>query len=490
VNYRVITNVLGRILLIESGLLAAPMMVSLLYQENTMPFVWTILIVLAVGGLFMLIGQGGVGLHPREGFVSVTLSWILISLFGALPFLFSGAIPDPIDALFEIVSGFTTTGASILSEVESLPKGILFWRSFSHFLGGMGVLVFMMAILPMDNEHSMHLLRAEVPGPVKGKLVPKMRTTARILYIIYSVMTLVETIFLLCGGMNLFDALVTAFGTAGTGGFAVRNASIAAYNSPYIEMVVAVFMLLFGINFNLYYIVLLKRSLRGFKSEELLCYLVIALFSTVTIAWNILPQYGTIWQSLRYAFFQVSSIITSTGYGTTDFNLWPSYSRTLLVLLMVIGACAGSTGGGTKVSRLVLMAKTAWNEIHHQLFPRSVGRITLDGERVEDKTLRSTMVFYVLYAMVACAATLLLSLEGFDLETTLTSVISCLSNIGPGLNLVGPAGNYGFWSGGSKLLLCLCMLLGRLEIFPVIMLFAPGVWVGRKKQTPHFKGLS
>jgi trk system potassium uptake protein TrkH len=481
-NYRVIVNILGRTLTIEAGLLAVPLVVAALYRESVLPFLWAILLALAVGGLFMLVGRQKGELHIREGFVSVTLSWILISLFGALPFLFSGAIPHPIDALFEIVSGFTTTGASILTEVESLPRGILFWRSFSHFLGGMGVLVFMMAVLPMDDEHSMHLLRAEVPGPVKGKLVPRMRTTARILYIIYTVMTLVETLFLLAGGMGFFDALVTAFGTAGTGGFAVRNASIAAYNSAYLEMVVAVFMLLFGINFNLYYIVLLKRSLKGFKSEELLWYLVLVVVSTVTIAWNIFAQYGSLWQSLRYAFFQVSSIITSTGYGTADFNLWPSYSRTLLVLLMVIGACAGSTGGGTKVSRLVIMMKTAWNEIHHQLFPRSVGRITLDGERVEGRTIRSTMVYYTLYAVVTFLATLLLSLQGLDLETTLTSVVSCLSNIGPGLSLVGPAGNYSVWSGGAKLLLCLCMLLGRLEIFPVIMLFAPGVWVGRKRE--------
>ncbi len=479
-NYRIISSILGRILAIEAGLLLAPLAVAALYGEPVLPFVWTILLCLAGAGLLLALGRKHTGsLRPREGFVSVALSWLVISLFGALPFVFSGAIPNYISALFEIISGFTTTGASVLPEVEVVPKGVLFWRSFSHFVGGMGVLVFMMAILPTDDEHSMHLLRAEVPGPVKGKLVPKMRDTARVLYVIYCVMTAVEVVLLLAGGLGLFDALTTAFGTAGTGGFGVRNASIGAYNSAYVDVVVGVFMMLFGVNFNLYYIVLVKRSLKGLKSQELGLYLLVIAAATVTIALNILNLYDGFFQALRYAFFQVSSIITTTGFATADFNVWPSYSRALLVLLMLMGACAGSTGGGTKVARLVILGKSVWAEIKKLLFPRAVNRVTLDGERLEAGAIHNTMIFYMLYTVIALGAFLLLSLEGFDLETTFTSVVSCLSNIGPGLGLVGPTGNFAIWSGASKLVLSLCMLLGRLEIFPVITLFAAGVW-GRK----------
>lgn len=475
-------KILSRILLIEAGLLLAPLLAAALYGESVLPFVWTILVLLAAAGLLWLPGRlADDALHAREGFVSVALSWIVMSLFGALPFVFSGAIPNYIDALFETVSGLTTTGASVLPEVESLPRGILFWRSFSHFIGGMGVLVFMMAVLPMDDAHSMHLMRAEVPGPVKGKLVPRMRETARILYFIYIGMTLIEFVLLLFGGLSVFDALLTAFGTTATGGFGIKNASIAGFDSLYVEMVVGVFMFLAGINFNLYYIVLLKRSLKGFKSEELGWYAGIVAFAVVTIALDISSRCGGFLPGLRYSFFQVASVVTSTGYGTADFNLWPAWSRTLLVLLMIMGACAGSTGGGTKVARLVIAVKSSFGEVRRQLFPRSVPRYTLDGERLDGAVIRNTLAYYTLYALIAFASCLLLSLDGLDLETTVTSVISCLSNIGPGLSLVGPTGNYAVWSGGAKLLLSLCMLLGRLEIFPVAMLLAPDVWAGRKK---------
>ena len=476
-NYRIISSILSRILAIEAGLLLAPTAVAAVYGESLSPFLWTILISLLAAAVLYLIGRKHTGtLHPREGFVSVTLSWLVISLVGALPFVYSGAIPNYISALFEIISGFTTTGASVLPEVEVVPKGVLFWRSFSHFVGGMGVLVFMMAILPTDDEHSMHLLRAEVPGPVKGKLMPKMRSTARALYIIYLVMTVIETVLLMCGGLGWFDALTTAFGTAGTGGFGVRNASIGAYNSAYVDVVVGVFMVLFGVNFNLYYLILMKRSLKSLKSQELWVYLAVIAGATVTIALNIAHLYSGFVESLRYSFFQVSSIITTTGFATADFNLWPSYSRALLVLLMLLGACAGSTGGGTKVARLVIVGKAIWAEIRKLLFPRSVSRVTLDGERLEADAIRNTMVYYILYTFFALGAFLLLSTEGYDLETTFTSVISCLSNIGPGLSLVGPTGNFSIWSGPAKLILSLCMLLGRLEIFPVLTLFASGVW--------------
>lgn len=481
-NYRILMKVLSRVLLIEAVLLLVPLVTALVYGETVLPFLWTILLILAAAVLLLIPSRKADGsLHAREGFVSVALSWIVLSLFGALPFVFSGVLPSYVDALFETVSGLTTTGASVIADVESLPRGILFWRSFSHFIGGMGVLVFMMAVLPMDDAHSMHLLRAEVPGPVKGKLVPQMRRTARILYLIYLGFVLIETVLLLCGGLPLFDSLLTAFGTIATGGFSVRNAGIGVYGSAYVEMVVAVFMLLAGINFNLYYIVLMKRSLKGFRSEELYWYLGIILFSTVTIALSIARSLGGLLPGLRYSFFQVCSIITSTGFGSADFDQWPAYARTLIVLLMIMGACAGSTGGGMKVSRLVIVVKTSLGEIRRQLFPRSVNRCALDGERLDNVVVRNTLAYCMLYALTAMGSCLLLSLQGFDLETILTSVISCLSNIGPGLSMVGPTQTYAFWNGAAKLLLCFCMLLGRLEFFPVVMLFAPGVWVRQRK---------
>ena len=481
-NYRILMKILSRILFIEAGLLLLPLITALIYGESILPFLWTILPLLLASLLLLIPGRkADNSLYAREGFVAVALSWIAMSLFGALPFVFSGVIPNYISALFEIVSGLTTTGASVLEAVEGQPYSVMLWRSFSHFIGGMGVLVFMMAVLPMDDERSLHLMRAEVPGPVKGKLVPRMRSTARILYIIYIGMTMTEVVFLLFGGLSVYDALVTAFGTTATGGFGIRNASIGGFHSVYVEMVVAVFMILSGVNFNLYYIVILKRSLRGFRSEELGWYLGIVLFATVTITLNIASQCGGLLSGLRYSFFQVASIITSTGYGTANFDAWPAYSRTLLVVLMIIGACAGSTGGGTKVARLVILMKSTLGEIRRQRSPRAVSRFSLDGERLDDVTIRNTMAFYSLYALIAMLSVLLLSVEGFDLETTLTSVIACMSNIGPGLSRVGPMENFALWSGPGKLLLSLCMLMGRLEIFPVVMLLTPGVWVRQKK---------
>lgn len=481
-NYRILLKILSRVLLIEAALLLAPLVTAAVFGESLAPFLWTIALILLAGTALWLPGRSADdSLRAREGFASVALGWILLSLFGALPFVFSGVLPSYADALFEIVSGLTTTGASVLTEVETLPRGILFWRSFSHFIGGMGVLVFMMAVLPMDDEHSLHLLRAEVPGPVKGKLVPRMRTTARILYTIYIALTLVEAVLLLCGGMPLYDSLLTAFGTTATGGFGVRSASIGAYGSVYIEMVVAAFMLLSGVNFNLYYIVLLRRSLKGFRSEELGWYLGIIAFAAVTIGADIAARCGGFLSGLRYSFFQVVSVMTSTGYATADFSLWPSYSRTVLVLLMIVGACAGSTGGGMKVSRIVIAVKASLGEIRRQLFPRSVARLSMDGNRMDAAVIRNTLIYCALYALTVMAACLLLSLQGFDMETTLTSVISCLSNIGPGLGLAGPAGSFAPWSWAAKLLLCLCMLLGRLEFFPVLLLLSPDVWVRRSK---------
>lgn len=475
-NYRIVASIVGRALSMEAVLLLLPAAVAAAYGEGVMPFIWSIVITGAAAALLIIQRPKIRMYYAREGFVSVALSWVAISLFGTLPFLFSGEIPGFINALFETVAGFTTTGASVVAQPERLSRGILFWRSFSQWLGGMGVLIFMLAVLPMNEEYSMHLLRAELPGPVKGKLVPKMRSTARILYLIYVGMTAVLIVLLLCGGMPLFDSVVNAFGTAGTGGFGIKSTSIGYYNSTYTDLTIGVFMLLFGVNFNLFYLVLARRTLKAFRNEELLWYLGITAFATVTIALSIASRYADVSLALRDSFFQVSGIITSTGYVTADYNLWPQYARALLVTLMFIGACAGSTGGGMKVSRIVLVVKAAGNEVRRQLFPHSVSRVTLNGQRMDERAIHTTVIYFILYMLITFMALVLLSLDGLDFETTFTSVVACLSNIGPGLSLVGPAGNYGVWSGWAKLLLCVCMLLGRLEIYPMIMLFSPLAW--------------
>lgn len=475
-NYRIVVRVIGRILAIEALLMLLPAAVALIYGESVVPWLIGAVITGAVGLLLGLFKPRSREYYAREGFVSVALSWVLMSAFGCLPFILSGDIPRFVDAFFEMVSGFTTTGSSILPNVELMSQGTLFWRSFSHWVGGMGVLMFMMAIMPMNEEHSMHLMRAEVPGPVKGKLVPKMRQTARILYLIYMGMTLVLVLLLLLGGMPLFDSLLHAFGTAGTGGFSNRALSIGYYNSAYIDWVIAVFMFLFGVNFNLYYLVLLRRSLKAMKSEEFFVYLALAAFASVTIALNILPERGSFMEALRYAVFQVGTIMSTTGYATADFNLWPAYSKMMLVLLMFVGACAGSTAGGMKVSRIVITAKACAAEIRHQVNPRSVSRVSMDGERMDAKALHTVCVFLMLYIAIFLISMLILSVEGLDFETTFTSVLTCISNVGPGLSLVGPMGNFAVWSEPAKLLLSFCMLLGRLEIFPILMLLAPGTW--------------
>ena len=475
---RIVPRILSRVLIIEAAMLCVPMICAGIYDEPTRPFLITIILIMVAS---FVLAYPSRNVHIRdmravEGFVSVGLSWILMSLFGALPYVLSGAIPFYIDAFFETVSGLTTTGASILADVEVLPRSILFWRSFSHFIGGMGVLVFMMAVMPLDEQHSMHLLRAEVTGPVKGKLVPQMSATAKILYRLYIALNALEVVFLMLGGMPLYDSLLTAFGTTATGGFGIYNASIGAYESVYIEMVVAVFMVLSGINFNLYYLALLRRSFKVFRSEELITYLGIIGFATITVASNISKRVGGFVQGLRYAFFQVASIMTSTGFSSANFDYWPTYSKVLLVLLMIIGACAGSTGGGTKVSRLIIMVKTAFTELRQQASPRSVLRITLDGTRLDDLTIKNTLTYLMMYASLVVLSCLFLSIQGVDLITTFTSTIACLSNIGPGLGAVGPAGNFAFWNPGAKLVLSFLMLLGRLDIFAVVMLFSRHVW--------------
>ena len=467
--------VIGRILWTEAVLLLLPAAVALLYGEPALPFLGPVLLLLLAGLPFRK-KPGQTALYARDGFAVVALAWVLMSAFGALPFLLSGYIPSFIDAFFETVSGFTTTGATILTAVEPLSQGILFWRSFTHWIGGMGVLVFVMAVLPMTDGHGMHLLRAEMPGPSVGKLVSRMSDTAKILYGIYLVMTLVEIVLLVLGGMPLFDACIHSFGSAGTGGFSCRNLSVGAYDNAYFDIVIGIFMLLFGVNFNLYYFLMIRRFREVFRSEELRAYLLIVTAAVLAIAWNIYQIYGSAATSLRHAFFQVSTIVTTTGYATADFNLWPSFSKTILVILMFMGACAGSTGGGIKVARFVILAKTSWGDMRKMLHPNAVVPIRFEGKPLTDRQVRSVHLFLTVYLIIFTFSALLISLERLDLVTTFTAVTSCMNNIGPGLEVVGPMGNFSQFSWASKILLSFDMLVGRLEVFPMLLLFAPSIW--------------
>ena len=469
--------ILGRILLMEAALLALPMAVGLWYGESALPFLIPMGLLALFGALFGLRRPQRAALYARDGLAVVALAWIAVSLFGALPFYISGSMETYVDCFFETVSGFTTTGASILREVESLDRGILFWRSFTHWVGGMGVLVFVMAIVPMSGDgHGMHLLRAEVPGPSVGKLVSRMSDSAKILYGIYLVITVVEILLLLAGGMPLFDACIHSFGSAGTGGFSSRNLSVGAYNNAYYDVVIGIFMLLFGINFNLYYFLLTRKFREALGSEELRTYLIIVAVAVGTITINIMHLYESVGTSLRHAFFQVSSIITTTGFATVDFNTWPTFSKAILVTLMFIGACAGSTGGGIKVARLVILVRAAMGEMRRMLHPNAVSTIRFEGKTLPERNVRGVHLFLTMYLLVFTLSCLLLSLEHFDLITTFTAVASCLNNIGPGLELVGPMGNFADFSPWSKLLLSFDMLAGRLEIFPMLLLFAPSIW--------------
>lgn len=414
----------------------------------------------------------------REGFLSVGLCWISVSALGALPFVLSGAIPHFIDAFFETISGFTTTGASILTDVEAMPMGLLYWRSFTHWLGGMGVLVFLLAVVPMGKGKNslLYVMRAESPGPQVDKLVPKLQNSAKILYAIYIVLTVIQVILLLLGGMPFFDSITTAFGTAGTGGFGIKGDSLAGY-SHYLQAVCTVFMALFGVNFSIFYLLLLRQFSRVLHNQELWTYLGVMLGSTAIIAWNILPQFsGDLGESLHHAAFTVSSIMTTTGFATVDFNLWPTLSKTVLVVLMVLGACAGSTGGGIKVARMVLLSKAGHRGIKRMLRPRSVAQVHVDGQLASDEMIQNAYSYLSTYCAIILASMLLISIDGFSLETNITAVLACLNNIGPGLDMVGPTGNFSAFSGFSKLVLSFDMLVGRLEIFPMLILFVPSAW--------------
>lgn len=477
-NYRMLLYLLSVILLIEAAFLLIPMLVAAIYGEPLMPFILTVCALAAVSLPGILQKPKNTKIYAKEGFVTVAASWLLMSMAGALPFVLSGAIPNYINAFFETCSGFSTTGASILRQIEGLPKGILFWRSFTHWIGGMGVLVFMLAILPQGG-HAIYLLRAEVPGPTKGKLVPKLRHTAIILYGIYIVLTVAEVIALLIARLPLYDALVSAFGTAGTGGFSVLNDSIGGYNNPAAEWIIAVFMLIFGINFNLYFFILIGKWRKLFKSEELKVYLSLAVISVTILTVQTFDRFGSFWECLRSSFFQTTSLISTSGFSTQDFNLWPGLSKMFLVFLMFTGSCAGSTAGGVKLSRLIIVFKNTLREIKHMLHPRSVNTVRVDGAPVSEETVRSAVNYIALYLTVLIFSSLAISVDGFSFETNFTGTLACLNNIGPGLGDVGPAGNYAGFSVFSKIILSFDMLFGRLELMPMIILFSPSTW--RKK---------
>ena len=465
-NTRYICRIAGTSLLILAGLMLFPLITALVYGESVLPFVLTALVAALCGGALFSVRQISSKIYAKEGFAAVSLIWILLSVFGALPFVISGDIPNYIDALFETVSGFTTTGATILTDVEAVSRGCLFWRSFTHWIGGLGILVFVMAVLPLSGEHSMHIMRAEVPGPVVGKLVPRARDTARILYIIYAVMTAVETVLLMLGGMDFFDALLHAFGTAGTGGFSTRNASIGAFDSAYIESVIGVFLILFGINFNLYYLLLKGKIRTALKSTELYVYLAIITVSVVAIG---IGAGGS--HAFRDAFFTVTSIISTAGYVTVDYSVWPKYALGIVLFLTFVGSCAGSTGGGLKVSRFILLVKDVRNDIHGMISPRRVSRVRMDGKCVPDNVVTTVSSFFFLYIVIIAAVTFIVSFDGYDFLTSFSASLTCISNVGPGLGLCGPAGNFAVFSALSKVALTLTMLMGRLEIYPVLILF-------------------
>ncbi len=481
-NFRLVFKLTGKTLLVASVTMLLPLLVSLFYRENPLPFLVTIPIV-ALLGLALSQLKSDDHFFPREGFFAVALIWMLMGVFGALPFYLCGRLypqlglfQSYVDCFFEAVSGFTTTGASILTVIEPLPRGILFWRSFIHWLGGMGVLILAIALLPSLGARTLHLMRAESPGPIVSKLVPKTSQSSKILYGIYCVLTLMQMLCLKLAGLPWYDSIVTAFATAGTGGFSVRNLSIAAYQSPAVEIIVTVFMLLFSINFSLYFLLLCGKVRQTLKSDELQFFLCIVFGSIALISLNIRGLYATAGETIRHAAFQVASIISTTGFASTDFNLWPEFSRILLVLLMFVGACAGSTGGGLKCSRVLLLFKCLRREIRQIIHPRSVNVVKLDGRTVDEEDLHSVHVFFAAYMVTTLLAALVVALDNFTFGTTFTAVVACISNIGPGLEMVGPMGNFSAFSPLSKLVLSLCMVVGRLEIYPVLVLFSRNAW--------------
>ncbi len=481
-NYEMMLFVIMNIARVEGALMLLPALVALIYGENTVAGKILIIAVLCIclGSIFSRKRPKRSDIFVKDGLMIVGLAWVMFSLLGALPFYFTGAIPRFVDAFFETVSGFTTTGSTILTDIESLPYGIHFWRAFTHWVGGMGVLVFVMAVIPLAGSKSLNIMKAEVPGPTMDKIVPKTRQTAKILYLIYVVMTVAEVVLLVLGGMPLFDALIHTFSTAGTGGFSNKADSVSFYDSAYIDGVITVFMALFGVNFNLFYLLLLGKFARVFKSEELRTYIGIIAVATLLITINIYPMYGSFLTSFRYSSFQVTTIITTTGMMTTDFNLWPSFSKGILLMLMFVGACAGSTGGGLKVSRVLLLGKYIKSEIRKIVHPRSIVSVKVDGKVMDDTVIRSVTAYIMIYMSILVVSYLMISLNELDLETTLTSVITCINNVGPGFGeIIGPTQNFSTLSDFSKLVLTLDMLIGRLEIYPILFIFSPRMFKRR-----------
>lgn len=476
-NRKMIAHILAKMLGVEALLLILPALVGVIYQEKSTVYFLPPILLLAL--IYVIGGRKkpeNSTIYAKEGMVVVALAWILWSLFGALPFFLSGYIPSYLDAFFETVSGFTTTGSSIMPDVEILPQCMHFWRSFTHWIGGMGVLVFVMVLTSLDKKNSMYLMRAEVPGPEKDKLVPKMMSTARILYGMYFALTALEVILLMFGGLSLFDSLIHSFGSAGTGGFSNYADSVGHFDSAYVDGVITVFMILFGVNFSLYFLILIKEYKSVWKNEELRAYFGIIAAATAVITFNILPQYGSVTKAFRYAVFQVGTIITTTGYATTDFNLWPMLSKCILIALMIIGACASSTGGGIKVSRFLIAMKSIKREVKQMAHPKSVNLICVNGKKMSNDVIRSVFVYFMAYAGIAGLSVLIVSADNFDFATTFSSVMATLNNIGPGIEDVGAAGNFSAFSPLSKLVFCFDMLAGRLEIFPFLMLFTTKVW--------------
>ncbi len=481
-NFRVIAKYMGNILQLEGAFMLPAILVAIIYgeSESILPFALTIAVCEALGFFLAKTQQNDKGIYAKEGYISVALGWIMLSFFGCLPFVISGYIPNIIDAFFETVSGFTTTGSSILTDVEALSNSMLYWRSFTHWLGGMGVLVFLMAIVPMSNTkgggEGLQLMRAESPGPTVGKMTPTLQSTARILYTIYLALTVAEAILLLLSGMPLFDSIVTSFATAGTGGFGIKADSIDGYNYMS-QFIVAVFMMLFGVNFSIYYLILLRKLKLAFSNEELKVYIGVVLSATLIIFLNILNMYENAGVALLDSFFTVSSIITTTGFATANFDIWPQLSRFILVAIMICGASAGSTGGGIKVSRVIILLKSIKREIQSVIRPRAVKPVMMDGKPISETVVKNTLAYFAVYWFIAIGSMFVLTLlEGFDSETTITAVMACLNNIGPGLNMVGPIGNYSMFSPVSKIILSLNMLVGRLEIWPMLLLFTPSVY--------------
>ena len=475
-NYSIIFYIIGWILNFQAAFMILPSITAIIYRETDLfAFLISMAVCLLIGLPLTRKKPSKKAFYAKEGLVTVALSWIVLSITGALPFIISGSIPHPIDAIFETVSGFTTTGASILTDVEALSHCTLLWRSFTHWIGGMGVLVFLLSLLPLAGGYHMNIMRAESPGPSVSKLVPKVQSTAKILYTIYIGLTLLQMVLLLLGKMPLFDTLCTAFGTAGTGGFGIKADSFGSY-STYLQVIVTIFMILFGINFSVYYLILCKKVRQALQIEELWAYLGIIAFAILVITVNTHSFFPNIGTAFQQAAFQVGSIITTTGFATTDFNQWPVVSRTILVLLMFVGACAGSTGGGIKVSRFLIMVKSVKKELHLYLHPNAVKKVKMDGKVISHEVVRSTNIFMTVYVLIFAASVLIIGIDNFDLTTNFTAVAATLNNIGPGLEMVGPVGSFAAFSPLSKIVLIFDMLLGRLEIFPLLILFVRDTW--------------